>query len=163
MPLFRVNFNSLTFFLSSLCDSPWNFSVKDPSDEVRLTFHLWVALFYSRPTPRFFDLDSEPSCLETGSLSTPPLQDLKNSSFAPELNVKERTDALISTLFDRTTNETPIWDQSVVLDLSKKNSHSDVASSISQVTPMETCETLSTPMELRTNTPFQVRLGLLIS
>lgn len=153
-------------FYPLFCDSPWDFSVKDTSDEVRLIFHLWVALFYSRSMPRFFDFDSEPSCMETltGSLSTPLLDELKNSSFAPDLNVKDRSDSLISTPFDLTTSEIPTWDHgSVILDLSKKNSHSDIASSVSQVIPMETCETLNTPMELHTQNPSQVCLRLLIS
>lgn len=148
------------------CDSPWDFSVQDTSAEVRLIFHLWVALFYSRSMPRIFEFDSERSCIETltASVSTPPLDDLKNTSFAPELNDKDRADTLISMPFDLTPNEIPIWDQrAVVLDLSKKNSHSDIAPSISQVIPMETCKTPNTPIELHTKTPFQVCLRLLIS
>lgn len=144
-------------FYPLFCGSPWNFSFKDTSDEVRLIFHIWVALFYSRSTPRSFELDSEPL---SGSVATPPLHDVKNGSFAPDLNVKERPDALISTPFDLPTNEIHIWDQRpVVLDLSKKNSSSDV----SQVLPTETCEKLNTPVELPPKAPFQVCLRLLIS
>lgn len=152
------------FFYPLVCDSPWDFSVKDTIDEVRLIFHIWVALFYSRSTPRFLELDSEPSCMESlpGSVPNPPLDDAKKSLFAPDLNVKERSDASISTPFDPTTNEIHIWDQRpLILDLSKKNSPSDVASSVSQVVPMETCENLNTPMELHPKAPFQVCLRLL--
>lgn len=116
--------------------------------------------------PRLFDFDSEPSCMETlpGTISTLPLDDLKKSSFAPDLNVKERSDALVSTPFDLITNEIPVWDQrSVILDLSKKNSHPDSPTSVSQVIPVETCKTLNKPMELHTKMPFQVCLQLLIS
>lgn len=153
-------------FYPLFCDSPWDFSVKDTSDEVRLIFHLWVALFYSRSMPRSFDFDPEASCMETltGSVSTLPLDDLKASPFAPDLNVKDRSDALISTPFDHTTNDIPIWGQrSEVLDLSKKNSPSEIASSVSQVIPVKTCETLNPPMEPHTKTPFQVCLRILIS
>lgn len=154
------------FFHPPSRDRPWDFSVKDTIGEVRLIFHIWVALFYSRSTPRFFELDSEPPGMETvpGSGPNPPLDDVKKSLFAPELNVQERSDASISTPVDPSTNEIHVWDQRpLILDLSKKNSPSDVASSLSQAVPMETCENLNTPMELHPKGPFQVCVLLLIS
>ncbi|RVE71627.1 hypothetical protein OJAV_G00053720 [Oryzias javanicus] len=49
---------------------PWNSPFQDTSEEVRLIFHMWIGLFYSRTTARFFNLDSQfmLSCLESYSL-----------------------------------------------------------------------------------------------
>lgn len=49
---------------------PWNSPFQDTSEEVRLIFHMWIGLFYSRTTARFFNVDSQfmPSCLESYSL-----------------------------------------------------------------------------------------------
>lgn len=142
-------------FYPLFCDSPWDFSIKDTSDDVRLIFHLWIALFYSRSMPRFFDFDSDPC---TGSVSSPHL-DLKDSLLS---NVKYTSDDLISAPLVLATNETSTQDQSsIILDLSQKNSLSDRTTSVSQVIPKETCETLNTPLEQQATTPFQVCIGFL--
>lgn len=140
-------------FYPLFCDSPWDFSVKDTSDDVRLIFHIWIALFYSRSMPRFFDFDSDPC---TGSVS-PPHSDLKDSLLAPDPNVKDTADDLISTPLVLATSETSTGDQrAIILDLSQKNSLSDKATSVSQVIPKET-----TPLEQQATTPFQVCIGFL--
>ncbi|MEQ2224317.1 hypothetical protein ILYODFUR_006230 [Ilyodon furcidens] len=36
---------------------PWNFTLQDTIEEVRLIFHMWIGLFYSRSTARFFQVD----------------------------------------------------------------------------------------------------------
>lgn len=145
-------------FCPLFCDSPWDFSVKDTSDDVRLIFHMWIALFYSRSMPRFFDFDSDPC---TDSVS-PPHSDLKDSLLAHDPNVKDTSDDLISTPLVLATSETSTQDQSsIVLDLSQKNSISDKTTSVSKVIPKETCETLNTPLEQQVTTPFQVCIGFL--
>lgn len=158
----EVIYNLITFFF----DSPWDFSVKDTSDEVRLIFHMWIALFYSRSMPRFFDFGSDPSCLETTTapISTSPHSDLKDNLLAPNANVKDTSDALISTPLVPAPSETSTREEkSIVLDLSQKNSLSDITTSVSQVIPKETCEILNTPAELHPTARFQVCLGLLIA
>ncbi|KAL0968743.1 hypothetical protein UPYG_G00271140 [Umbra pygmaea] len=37
---------------------PWDFDVHDTSQEVHLIIHMWIGLFYSRSTARFFQTDS---------------------------------------------------------------------------------------------------------
>uniref|UniRef100_A0A3B4F1F2 Transcription activation suppressor family member 2 n=1 Tax=Pundamilia nyererei TaxID=303518 RepID=A0A3B4F1F2_9CICH len=37
---------------------PWDFSIQDTNEEVRLIVHMWIGLFYSRSTPRFFHVES---------------------------------------------------------------------------------------------------------
>lgn len=155
----------IIYFILNFFDSPWDFSVKDTSDEVRLIFHMWIALFYSRSMPRFFDFESDPSCLETPTVptSTSPHSDLKDSLLAPNRNVKDTSDALISTPLVPAPSETSTREEkSIILDLSQKNSLSDITTSVSQVIPKETCETLNTPVELHPTTRFQVCLGFLI-
>lgn len=153
-------------FYPFFCDSQWNFSVKDTSDEVRLIFHMWIALFYSRSVPRFIEFDSDPSSLEktpAGSVSTPPHPDLGVRSFAPDSNLKDTSDDTMSRPLDLSTNGTPTWDQkSVILDLSKNNSPADISTSVSQVATKEACETPKTPLEFHARTPFQVCLRLLV-
>lgn len=143
-------------FYPLFCDSPWDFSVKDTGDDVRLILHMWIALFYSRSVPRFFDLDPCP-----GSVS-PAHSDLKDSLLAPDPNVKDTSDDLISTPLVLATSETSTQDHSsIILDLSQKTSLSDKTTSVSQVIPKETCETLNTPLEQQVTTPFQVCIGFL--
>ncbi|XP_053741875.1 uncharacterized protein tasor2 isoform X2 [Synchiropus splendidus] len=36
---------------------PWDISVQDTNEEMRLVVHMWIALFYSRSTDRFFQVD----------------------------------------------------------------------------------------------------------
>ncbi|XP_070763138.1 protein TASOR [Enoplosus armatus] len=37
---------------------PWDSSIQDTNEEVRLIVHMWIGLFYSRSTDRFFHVDS---------------------------------------------------------------------------------------------------------
>uniref|UniRef100_A0A3P9BHF1 Uncharacterized LOC101480454 n=1 Tax=Maylandia zebra TaxID=106582 RepID=A0A3P9BHF1_9CICH len=37
---------------------PWDFSIQDTNEEVRLIVHMWIGLFYSRSTPRLFHVES---------------------------------------------------------------------------------------------------------
>ncbi|XP_068168315.1 protein TASOR 2 isoform X2 [Antennarius striatus] len=45
---------------------PWDFSTQDTDEEMQLILHMWIGLFYSRSTPRFFhfDLDHTNPCSE---------------------------------------------------------------------------------------------------
>lgn len=153
------------FYPQFFIDSPWDFSVKDTTDEVRLIFHMWIALFYSRSMPRFFDFESDPYSLETpiAPISTSPQSDLKDSLLPPDPNVNDTSDALISTPSGPVPSETSTREEkSIILHLSQKNSLSDITTSVSQVIPKETCETPNTPVELHPTAQFQVCLGFLI-
>uniref|UniRef100_A0A3P8ZRQ2 DUF3715 domain-containing protein n=1 Tax=Esox lucius TaxID=8010 RepID=A0A3P8ZRQ2_ESOLU len=43
---------------------PWDFEIDDTNEQVQLIIHMWIGLFYSRSTARFFQADPSLSCLE---------------------------------------------------------------------------------------------------
>ncbi|XP_034735523.1 uncharacterized protein tasor2 isoform X2 [Etheostoma cragini] len=140
---------------------PWDFSMQDTSEEVRLIIHMWIGLFYSRSTARFFHVDSYP-CSEvrdslempSGMVSILAQSELKANSFAPFLSVTDTADPSIANALDLSKKHDSVLDQgSVVLDLSVRNSNAEILTSDPQVNRTETsvsgdlkeaCETLNT-------------------
>ncbi|XP_074488505.1 uncharacterized protein tasor2 isoform X2 [Sebastes fasciatus] len=124
---------------------PWDFSMQDTSEEVRLIVHMWIGLFYSRSTARFFH-DSYPCSEESDSLEMPsamvpaPAQsDLKANSFAPFPSTTDTADPSISKALDLSKKDNSVLDQgSVVLDLSLRNSNAEIVTSDPQVNRKET-------------------------
>lgn len=100
---------------------------------MQLIVHMWIGLFYSRSTARFFHFDSSLPCLEDNdclemSNGTVPAQttpDPETSSSAPE-----PTKMAVSKAIDLSTKETPVLNlEPVVLDLSvRKPSELDLTS-----------------------------------
>lgn len=125
----RANFCTFHIF-----NSPWDFSIQDTSEEVRLIVHMWIGLFYSRSTARFFHVDSnseESDSLEmsSGMVSAPAQSELKANSFALFPSVTDNSDPLISKVLDLSKKDDSVLDQgSVILDLSLKNSREIVTS-----------------------------------
>ncbi|KAF1386917.1 hypothetical protein PFLUV_G00099830 [Perca fluviatilis] len=125
---------------------PWDFSMQDTNEEVRLIVHMWIGLFYSRSTDRFFHVDSYPcseesDCLEmpSGMESTLAQSELKAYSFAPFPSVTDASDPLISKALDLSKKQDSVLDQgSVVLDLSLRNSNAEIVTSDPQVNRKET-------------------------
>ncbi|XP_075945458.1 uncharacterized protein tasor2 isoform X2 [Anarhichas minor] len=122
---------------------PWDFSLQDTNEEVRLIVHMWIGLFYSRSTDRFFHVDSYPCSEESDSLevssgmvSAPAQSELKANSFAPFPSI---TDTLISKALDFSKKDDSMLDQgSGILDLSLRNSNSEIVSPDPQVNKKET-------------------------
>ncbi|XP_031138385.1 uncharacterized protein tasor2 isoform X2 [Sander lucioperca] len=125
---------------------PWDFSMQDTSEEVRLIVHMWIGLFYSRSTARFFHVDSYPCSEESDSLEMPSgmvstlaQSELKAYSFAPFLSVTDTSDPSISKALDLSKKHDSVLDQgSVVLDLSLKNINAEIVTSEPQVNRKET-------------------------
>ncbi|XP_070829311.1 protein TASOR 2 [Chaetodon trifascialis] len=153
---------------------PWNFSIQDTSEEVQLIVHMWIGLFYSRSTARFFHVDSdctypspeESDSLEmsTGVIPAPAQSELKANSSAPCLNVTDTSDKAL----DLSKKDNFVLDQgSVILDLSQRNSNAEIVTSGSQVNREETSvsgeqkdtsdtlKTLKSSVELQTASTFQ--------
>lgn len=42
-----------------LCDRPWDSSIEENIEQVHLILHMWIGLFYSKSTTRFFQTDSD--------------------------------------------------------------------------------------------------------
>ncbi|XP_015246500.1 PREDICTED: protein FAM208B isoform X2 [Cyprinodon variegatus] len=99
---------------------PWDFFIQDTTEEVRLIFHMWIGLFYSRSTERFFQVDPSfmPPCSEkSGPLKITSGTSLGQTQPEPEINS-------IATLA-----ETPNQGVSEMLDLSKPESSDSVTES----------------------------------
>ncbi|XP_028440088.1 uncharacterized protein tasor2 isoform X3 [Perca flavescens] len=125
---------------------PWDFSMQDTNEEVRLIVHMWIGLFYSRSTARFFHVDSYPCSEESDSLEMPSgmvstlaQSELKANSFAPFPSVTDASDHSISKALDLSKKQDSVLDQgSVVLDLSLRNSNAEIVTSDPQVNRKET-------------------------
>ncbi|XP_031717407.1 uncharacterized protein tasor2 isoform X2 [Anarrhichthys ocellatus] len=122
---------------------PWDFSLQDTNEEVRLIVHMWIGLFYSRSTDRFFHVDSYPCSEESDSLEVssgmvyaPAQSELKANSFAPFPSI---TDTLISKALDFSKKDDSMLDEgSGILDLSLRNSNAEIVSPDPQVNKKET-------------------------
>ncbi|XP_046889551.1 uncharacterized protein tasor2 isoform X3 [Hypomesus transpacificus] len=75
----------------------WDFNIKDTNEQIQLIIHMWIGLFYSKSTSRFFHIDPshaycvERSCAETlhETVSDDVSSKIKTSS--SELGVSSRT------------------------------------------------------------------------
>ncbi|XP_054475164.1 uncharacterized protein tasor2 isoform X2 [Anoplopoma fimbria] len=120
---------------------PWDFSMQDTNEEVRLIVHMWIGLFYSRSTARFFHVDPYPHSEESYSFEmssgmVPDQSELKAKSFGPFLSF---TDTSISKAVDFSKKDDSMLDQwSEILDLSLRNSNAEIVSPDPQVNRKET-------------------------
>ncbi|XP_026167477.1 uncharacterized protein tasor2 isoform X2 [Mastacembelus armatus] len=129
---------------------PWDFSVEDTNEEVQLIVHMWIGLFYSRSTARFFHVDSnfiypcseESGCSEMSSgMKAPVHSELKANSYAPFSSVTHTSDSntSISPVLDLRKKDHSFVDHGpVVLDLSLRNSNSVLVTSNQQFNRKET-------------------------
>ncbi|XP_041746760.2 uncharacterized protein LOC121577074 isoform X2 [Coregonus clupeaformis] len=68
----NYDFNSDSKFTNNPMDitviralhGPWDFNIEDTNEQVQLIIHMWIGLFYSRSTARFFQADPSLPCLE---------------------------------------------------------------------------------------------------
>lgn len=117
MTLERANVYLSTF------DRPWDFSIQDTSEEVRLILHMWIGLFYSRSTPRFFHFDSNslnPSLDESDDLKMPSRV---VPAMAPCLNVGDTSDTLHLNALDLSKKD---GSDCAVLDLSQRTARAEI-------------------------------------
>lgn len=72
----------LTTFLSvPNFPSKWDFSIEDSYEQVHLIFHMWIGLFYSKPTSRFFHFD--PICPTVERLNSVKVLQCANQTSTP--------------------------------------------------------------------------------
>ncbi|XP_028286477.1 uncharacterized protein tasor2 isoform X2 [Parambassis ranga] len=126
---------------------PWDFSIQDTSEEVRLIVHMWIGLFYSRSTARFFHVDSnitESSSLEIprGVVSGSANSDPKANSFDSFQSGANTSVSLTSSALDLSKRDIAAMNQeSVILDLSLRNSNAEDIATDPQVSRKETLVT----------------------
>ncbi|KAG7454644.1 hypothetical protein MATL_G00261920 [Megalops atlanticus] len=68
---------------------PWDFRIEETIDQARLILHMWIGLFYSRSTTRFFQTDPNGPVLE----GPPPAESLQEE-LQDKAGTKGVTDAL---------------------------------------------------------------------
>ncbi|XP_039990013.1 uncharacterized protein tasor2 isoform X2 [Xiphias gladius] len=128
---------------------PWDFSIQDTAEEVQLIVHMWIGLFYSRSTARFFHVDSNSTrpCSEendsleisSGMVSVPAQSELKANSIGAFPKVKDTQDPSIAKALDLSKKDNSVLDQgSVILDFSLRNSSAETVTSDPQVNRKET-------------------------
>ncbi|XP_073328236.1 uncharacterized protein tasor2 [Pagrus major] len=128
---------------------PWDLSIQDTNEEVRLIVHMWIGLFYSRSTARFFHFDSncstpcpeESDSLEvsSGMVSAPAQSELTAKSSDPCLDVTDTSETSISKALDLSKKDNSLLDQgSVILDLSLRNSNVEIVTSDLQANKKKT-------------------------
>uniref|UniRef100_A0A8C7YG35 DUF3715 domain-containing protein n=1 Tax=Oryzias sinensis TaxID=183150 RepID=A0A8C7YG35_9TELE len=112
---------------------PWNSPIQDNSEEVRLIFHMWIGLFYSRTTARFFTVDSPfmLSCFESYSLkvaneiaSSPAKPESKPTSSASFVNLHTSHSMEPKALNLRKDENTILKPEAEILDLSVRSTNS---------------------------------------
>ncbi|XP_061750274.1 protein TASOR 2 isoform X2 [Nerophis ophidion] len=125
---------------------PWDISIQDTNKDIQLVVHMWIGLFYSRSTARFFDVDldlenlEEMDCLET----TPAQSDFKENTFELPPGVVDTAESSISNSLVLSQKGTDLDQESEILDLSLKNPN--VESLTSGPTFVE-CQTTILPAE----------------
>ncbi|XP_040019565.2 uncharacterized protein tasor2 isoform X2 [Gasterosteus aculeatus] len=102
---------------------PWDFSLQDTSEEVLLIVHMWIGLFYSRSTARFFHVDSCQHSEERDPLEM-SRQTGSVSLLAPFSSIPD-TDSMLDP-------------GSAILDLSPRNSNAEKVSPDPQANRKET-------------------------
>lgn len=140
---------------------------------------MWIGLFYSRSTARFFHIDlnctypysegSDPLELSSGKVSAPAQTELKANSFGGLPSVADTQDPSISKALDLSKKDNSVLDQgSVILDLSLRNSSAEAVTSDPQANKKETSvsgeqkeasetvNTIKSSVELQEVSTFQV-------
>ncbi|XP_029992885.1 uncharacterized protein tasor2 isoform X2 [Sphaeramia orbicularis] len=129
----RFTIDSLDKAVNRALHGPWDLSMYDTTEEVRLIIHMWIGLFYSRSTARFFHLDPNftfsPSEDSNGlEMSSGKMSDALHSEPVSNDPVPSATDTSPSQALDLSKNSNSVLDQgSVLLDLSLRTTDADVA------------------------------------
>ncbi|XP_058500978.1 protein TASOR 2-like isoform X2 [Solea solea] len=106
---------------------PWDFTIQDTTEDIRLIVHMWIGLFYSRSTPRLFHIDSNftnPCPEESESL------EMSTQTVPTPLRTELKPNALSSIASTQDNSDNVVLDEgSTVLDLSLRNSNAESVTS----------------------------------
>ncbi|KAG7523401.1 hypothetical protein JOB18_045886 [Solea senegalensis] len=116
---------------------PWDFTIQDTTEDIRLIVNMWIGLFYSRSTPRLFHIDSnftipcpeESESLEmsTQTVPTPVMTELKPKALSSIANAQDNS---VSNAAYLSKKDNVVLDEgSMVLDLSLRNSNAESVTS----------------------------------
>lgn len=148
---------------------PWNFSIPSTTEEMQLIYHMWIGLFYSRSTARFFQIDpsfmhqcseeTDPVKKATEMVSGPARFEHNTSSSTALSSVTNTPDPMVSEALDLSTKDSTLWEpEAKVLDLSQRSSVVETVSSELQVNRKESSEELEPPETLnRSKLPVEVQ------
>lgn len=143
--LLLLTFTSNIINLANLCafgifNRPWDFSIQDTNEEVRLIVHMWIGLFYSRSTPRFFHVES--------NLSNLYLEESDSLEMSSSVVSSPAGSELLATALPRLTDTSDLL-ISTALDLSKKDEdHDSVALDLSLRNSSACLESLTSPLQV---------------
>ncbi|KAF5905546.1 protein FAM, partial [Clarias magur] len=70
----------------------WDFSIEDNYEQVHLIFHMWIGLFYSKPTSRFFHFDHTFPTLERKNPSDVLQFAIQTSSSVSDVDLSTKED-----------------------------------------------------------------------
>uniref|UniRef100_A0A3Q2ZP21 Uncharacterized LOC108230070 n=1 Tax=Kryptolebias marmoratus TaxID=37003 RepID=A0A3Q2ZP21_KRYMA len=143
----------------------WDFSIQDTSKEVQLIYHMWIGLFYSRSTARFFQVDpgfmrqyleeGEPGKRATEMVSGPSRPEHNTNSSASLSSGTDTPDPSDSEALDLSTKDSALLEPEFeVLDLSRRISVVEPVSSEPQVNRKESNEQIETPETLSGPKPY---------
>ncbi|XP_013872588.1 uncharacterized protein tasor2 [Austrofundulus limnaeus] len=138
---------------------PWDFSTPKTTEEMQLIYHMWIGLFYSRSTARFFQIDPsfvhqslderDPVKKATEMVSGPARFEHNTSSSVALSSVTNTPDLMVSEVLDLSTKDSTLLEsESEVLDLSQRNSVVETVSSEPQVNRKESSEEMEPPETL---------------
>ncbi|XP_034032038.1 uncharacterized protein tasor2 isoform X2 [Thalassophryne amazonica] len=133
---------------------PWDFTIQDSREEVQLIVHMWIGLFYSRTTARFFQVDAnfrylcseESESLDTisGIVPSPAVSDRKTTTSTTSLSIIQ--DSSFSKALDLSKKDALVLNEgSTILDLSLRNDNGYINTSTPQVDGKEPTLSSATP------------------
>ncbi|XP_027006961.2 uncharacterized protein tasor2 isoform X2 [Tachysurus fulvidraco] len=74
----------------------WDFSIEDSYEQVHLIFHMWIGLFYSKPTSRFFHFDQICPSVDKKILEKASQCAVQTSTSLPDVELTLKVDKLTS-------------------------------------------------------------------
>ncbi|XP_055078219.1 uncharacterized protein LOC117371861 isoform X2 [Periophthalmus magnuspinnatus] len=140
---------------------PWDSSIHDTNEEIQIIVHMWIGLFYSRSTARFFHLDPdvtfpapENNVFDGVKVSNEKRPEQNASNIAvhsPLLNVADKPEVQVLDLSK--PKNCAIDTEPLCLNLSQKLSSVETANENLKVTTQELMATNQVPEELNTLNP----------
>lgn len=150
---------------------PWDFSICDTTEELQLIVHMWIGLFYSRSTARFFHLDpdmplasSEDAVLDTVDTSVEKEYAQSVSETVLHYSLPNAEDKLEPKILDLSKPKSSVVDKEpVALNLSQRPSNAESENQNPELKEKTEAQALNTlnPQELQAALPFQCYWNLI--
>ncbi|XP_055011431.1 uncharacterized protein LOC129409429 isoform X2 [Boleophthalmus pectinirostris] len=135
---------------------PWDSSIHDSNEEVQLIVHMWIGLFYSRSTARFFHFDPDitfpaPDGVKGSKEKRPDQKASDTAVHGPLLNVADKPEAQVLDLSKSKNSVTGT--EPVSLNSSLKLSSVEISNENPEAKTQELMVKTQVPEELNTLNP----------